>query len=95
MTKPTLFAGAASLAIALAFAAAPASAQVKVGVAGPITGEYATFGKQLTDGAEQAVADINAKGGVLGQKIELSKSATTPAIRSRRCRSPTSSPATA
>ncbi len=73
MTKPTLFAGAASLAIALAFAAAPASAQVKVGVAGPITGEYATFGKQLTDGAEMAAADINAKGGVLGQKIELSK----------------------
>ena len=66
-----MFAGAATLAAALAIAAAPASAQIKIGVAGPITGEYATFGKQLTDGATLAVADINAKGGVLGQKIVL------------------------
>ena len=73
MIKRTLFAGAASLAVAMALAAAPASAQIKVGVAGPITGEYATFGKQLTDGAELAAADINAKGGVLGQKIEVLK----------------------
>ena len=73
MIKRTLFAGAASLAVAMALAAAPASAQIKVGVAGPITGEYATFGKQLTDGAEVAAADINAKGGVLGQKIEVLK----------------------
>jgi len=73
MIKRTLFAGAASLAVAMALAAAPASAQIKVGVAGPSTGEYATFGKQLTDGAELAAADINAKGGVLGQKIEVLK----------------------
>jgi len=73
MIKRTLFAGAASLAVAMALAAAPASAQIKVGVAGPITGEYATFGKQLTDGAELVAADINAKGGVLGQKIEVLK----------------------
>jgi branched-chain amino acid transport system substrate-binding protein len=68
-----LFAGAASLAIALAVAAAPARAQVKIAVAGPITGEYATFGKQMTDGADLAVADINAKGGVLGKQLELLK----------------------
>ena len=72
MIRGTLFAGVASLAIMLA-AAAPASAQIKIGVAGPITGEYATFGKQMTDGAELAIADINAKGGVLGQKLELVK----------------------
>jgi branched-chain amino acid transport system substrate-binding protein len=71
MARRTLVAGAASLAIAMAFAAAPASAQIKIGVAGPITGSLASFGKQLTDGAEQAVADINAKGGVLGQKLVL------------------------
>ena len=46
-------------------------AQIKIGVAGPITGEYAAFGKQMSDGAELAVADINAKGGVLGQKLVL------------------------
>ena len=49
-----------------------ASAQVRLGVAGPMTGGSAAFGGQLRQGAEQAVADINAQGGILGQKIELS-----------------------
>src|SRR5579872_5781161 len=72
MKRPTLFAGAAAVAAVLALAAVPASAQVKIAAAGPMTGEYASFGKQLKDGAELAVADLNAKGGVMGQKIELS-----------------------
>ncbi len=49
----------------------PAPAQVKIASAGPMTGEYASFGKQLQDGAEQAVADLNAKGGVLGKTVKL------------------------
>ena len=49
-----------------------ASAQIKLGVAGPVTGPNAAFGAQLKNGVEQAVADINAKGGVLGQKITVS-----------------------
>ena len=50
----------------------PASAQdLVIGVAGPMTGGEATFGRQLKNGAEQAVADINAAGGVLGQKLKL------------------------
>jgi branched-chain amino acid transport system substrate-binding protein len=64
-----------TLAIALGFAlatAGTAAAQVKMGVEGPITGPNAAFGAQLKNGAEQAVADINAKGGILGQKISLS-----------------------
>ena len=48
-----------------------AHAQIKVGVAGPLTGPNAAFGLQLKNGAEQAVAAINAKGGMNGQKIEL------------------------
>jgi branched-chain amino acid transport system substrate-binding protein len=48
-----------------------ASAQLKVGVAGPLTGPNAAFGAQLKNGAEQAAADLNAKGGINGQKIEL------------------------
>ncbi|NNM72883.1 branched-chain amino acid ABC transporter substrate-binding protein [Enterovirga aerilata] len=48
-----------------------AQAQIKLGVAGPITGPNAAFGAQLKNGAEQAVEDINAKGGVMGQKIAL------------------------
>ena len=42
-----------------------------IGVAGPLTGQYATFGQQLKNGAELAAADINAAGGVLGKKIAL------------------------
>ena len=42
--------------------------ELKLGVLGPVTGPNAAFGKQLTDGAAQAVADINAKGGILGQQ---------------------------
>src|SRR5688572_15645887 len=60
-----------ALAASLAFAGT-ASAQIKVGVAGPLTGPNAAFGAQLKNGAEQAAADINAAGGINGQKIELS-----------------------
>jgi branched-chain amino acid transport system substrate-binding protein len=48
-----------------------AHAQIKVGVAGPLTGSNAAFGTQLVTGADQAVADINAAGGVLGKKLIL------------------------
>ena len=42
-----------------------------VATAGPITGQYAAFGEQMKRGAEMAIADINAKGGVLGKKLKL------------------------
>jgi len=58
------------LAAGLAFAGV-AHAQIKMGVAGPITGPNAAFGAQLTMGTQQAVDDINAAGGILGQKITL------------------------
>ncbi len=58
------------MAAGLAFAGA-AHADVKLGVAGPITGPNAAFGAQLQKGVEQAVEDINAKGGVLGQKLSV------------------------
>ena len=48
-----------------------AEAEIKIAVVGPMTGQYASFGVQMKAGAEQAVADINAKGGVLGQKLTL------------------------
>jgi branched-chain amino acid transport system substrate-binding protein len=56
------------------FAAAlgsPALAEVLVGVAGPITGRLAWIGEQMQRGAEMAVGDINAAGGVLGQQVQL------------------------
>jgi branched-chain amino acid transport system substrate-binding protein len=46
-------------------------ADILIGVAGPITGPNAAFGAQLQKGAEQAAADINAAGGINGEKIVL------------------------
>ena len=43
-----------------------------VAVVGPITGQYASFGAQMKNGGEMAVADINDAGGVLGKKLDLS-----------------------
>src|SRR3546814_448423 len=39
--------------------------------AGPMTGQYASFGEQMKRGAEMAVADFNAAGGVLGKQLVL------------------------
>ncbi|WP_088342759.1 MULTISPECIES: branched-chain amino acid ABC transporter substrate-binding protein [Rhodomicrobium] len=51
---------------------APAMAQdITVGVAGPMTGKEATFGGQFKAGADAALADFNAAGGVLGKKLKL------------------------
>ena len=68
MTKQWL----AALALVFGLATAPALAQtIPVAVAGPMTGGQATFGRQMKNGAEQAVADINAAGGVLGRQLVL------------------------
>ncbi len=45
--------------------------KIVIGVAGPMTGDLAEFGAQLRKGAEQAVADVNAAGGVLGKQLRL------------------------
>lgn len=67
--RKILLGAAASLALATGLAASPALAQVKVGVAGPLTGSNAAFGTQLKTGADQAVTDLNAAGGVLGKQV--------------------------
>jgi branched-chain amino acid transport system substrate-binding protein len=67
--KKVLLTGIA-LGLGLAFAGA-ANAQIKIGVGGPITGPNAAFGAQLKNGAEQAAEDINAAGGINGQKIQI------------------------
>jgi branched-chain amino acid transport system substrate-binding protein len=68
--KKSMMAGIAAAALMLS--AGLANAQIKLGVAGPITGPNAAFGAQLKNGVEQAVEDINAAGGILGQKITIS-----------------------
>jgi branched-chain amino acid transport system substrate-binding protein len=49
----------------------PAHADIVVGVVGPMTGTYAQFGDQMLHGAQVAVDDINAKGGISGELLLL------------------------
>jgi branched-chain amino acid transport system substrate-binding protein len=60
-----------ALAASVALFGAASAQDITVGVAGPMTGNEGSFGRQLKNGAEQAVADINAAGGVLGKKLKL------------------------
>jgi branched-chain amino acid transport system substrate-binding protein len=63
---------AAILPVTMAAMVAVARADdIKVATVGPITGPYAAIGEQMKRGAELAVADINAKGGVLGKQLAL------------------------
>jgi branched-chain amino acid transport system substrate-binding protein len=64
---PLLLAAAGAFALGLG----TAQADIPIAVVGPMTGPYAAFGGQMKAGAEQAVADINKQGGVLGQKLVL------------------------
>ena len=65
--------GLALAAIVAALGSAlPAAAQtLKFGLAMPLTGSQSSYGKDQIKAAEWAVADINAKGGVNGKKLEM------------------------
>jgi branched-chain amino acid transport system substrate-binding protein len=64
--RPVILAGA------LVCGGVAANAQnMPIAVVGPITGSNAALGEQMKRGAEMVVADINAKGGVLGKKLDL------------------------
>src|SRR3954453_1366248 len=67
---------AAALAVPVAIGAGSARADVLVATAGPMsvtpmTGQYAMFGEELQRGAEMAVRDLNARGGVNGEPLRL------------------------
>ena len=53
------------------FSSKPTYADVAIGMIEPITGKNAVFGEQLKRGAEQAAQDINATGGINGEKLVL------------------------
>lgn len=75
---------AASLAPAAVVAAEP----IKIGFPIPLSGPTAVYGEPVLKGAELAVSEINAKGGVLGRKIEIlsrdSKASADEAVRLAR-----------
>lgn len=78
----------ACAAIALWPLAAGAADNIKIGFPIPLSGPTAVYGKPVLAGAEMAAAEINAKGGVLGRKIELlsrdSKANADEAVRLSR-----------
>ncbi len=69
-----IYAITAVLAIFIVFAAngmADAQDTIKIGVAGPHSGDLASYGIPTAHAAELVVKDLNAKGGVLGKQVEL------------------------
>jgi branched-chain amino acid transport system substrate-binding protein len=68
--------------------AAGAEGTIKIGFPMPLSGPAAVYGAPVTKGAEMAVQEINAKGGVLGRKLELltrdSKASADEAVRLAR-----------
>ena len=68
--KKYLLTGVA-IGFAAALSAGSALADISVATVGPITGQLASMGEQYSQGAKKAVADINAAGGILGEKLVL------------------------
>jgi branched-chain amino acid transport system substrate-binding protein len=60
----------ASVVLTSCGGAGAASGSIKVAVLAPLSGPVPTFGVSTRDGALLAIEEWNAKGGVLGQKIE-------------------------
>jgi branched-chain amino acid transport system substrate-binding protein len=65
----TAFAAAALLSVS--FAAQGFAQTIKIGVNEPLTGPFAASGTYVVNGAKIAADEINAKGGILGKKVEL------------------------
>ena len=64
---------AALLAFAATIVAAPAGAQevYKIGISAGLTGYAATLDRGWRDGVEVTAAFLNAKGGIMGRKLEV------------------------
>jgi branched-chain amino acid transport system substrate-binding protein len=60
-----------ALSASLALSTAAFAEDITIAVAGPMTGGESAFGRQMKNGAEQAITDLNAAGGVLGKKLAL------------------------
>src|SRR3982074_2661659 len=60
-----------ALGASLALSTTALAQDITIAVAGPMTGSESAFGRQMKNGAEQAVADLNAAGGVIGKKLAL------------------------
>ncbi len=69
--KTSMLLAAAAIGALLVDAGAARAQDIPVAVAGPLTGQLAALGDQFKRGAEMAVEDLNAAGGVAGKKLKL------------------------
>ena len=68
-TSVIKLAAAIGTTVALA-GASSAFAEIKIGIAGPMTGPVAQYGDMQFSGARMAIEQINANGGVMGEKLK-------------------------
>jgi branched-chain amino acid transport system substrate-binding protein len=69
--KTGLKAGALALGAPAILSFGQGDQPIKIGFVDPLTGTYAAEGESETRGGKMALAEINAKGGVLGRKLQL------------------------
>src|SRR5258705_13792231 len=85
-----------ALGATFALSTAALAQDIPVAVAGPMTGGESAFGRQMKNGAEQAVPDINAAGGMLSNKLSptiggdarLPKPARSPVVNTAHAKIP-------
>jgi branched-chain amino acid transport system substrate-binding protein len=61
----------ATIALTLLATASYAADPILIGFSAPLTGDAAGSGQESLDGAKLAVAELNAKGGILGRPVKL------------------------
>ncbi|HXH82896.1 MAG TPA: ABC transporter substrate-binding protein [Candidatus Tectomicrobia bacterium] len=74
MDRRTFLTSATATAVTLAYPAvlrAQSKDPVRIGFPLPLTGPFAAIAADMKQGAELAVDELNAKGGILGRKVEL------------------------
>ena len=81
--------GLVCAAVMLTSSAVLAEGPITIGFPIPLFGPTAVCGEPILKGAEMAVAEINAKGGVPGRKLEI-LAATAKPTATKRCVSPVS-----
>src|SRR6266508_2226810 len=70
-TRVWSFVGAVALSLLLGTASAQAQAPIKIGASLSLTGTYAKPGTYQKEGYEVCADELNAKGGLLGRKVEF------------------------
>ena len=71
MNRPALLAAALILGAAAAAVVADAQGPIRIGASLSLTGTYAKLGKNQHEGYQLCQKDLNAKGGILGRKVEF------------------------